>query len=174
MEPENGTSVVLLHNQVGEDRFERLRSFDASTLEFEPRYRIADVATCEEEYEAIAAALRSEGFRVSILNRLVTSRRPDVVFNLLEYFKDDPELDAPVAGLFDLHEIPYTGASSFAPTLCQRKALVKQLFSANGSPTPRYEILHEPDVGRPLVWNPFLSVAMRFWSVTRKFQPSQG
>ncbi len=144
--------VAIVFNHVGEDEYEKLREVDPKSLDFKPEYDI-HVATVMEEYEAIADALRSEGFLPSILNinddlsKLVMLLRddpPDAVFNLIEYFKEDPRLESMVAGLYDLYGVPYTGAPPFALALCQRKGLTKQVLLANGVQTPRYHLLFKP------------------------------
>lgn len=143
------TSVVVLYNHVGEDEYEKLKKVDPTTLGFKPEYPI-HVATVLEEYRAIAKALRREGYRVRLFNiqedirrleRVVRRSPPDVIFNLVEHFRDDPALEADVAGFFDLHCIPYTGAPPFALGLCQKKGLTKQVLLANGVPTPKFRLL---------------------------------
>lgn len=148
--------VLVLYNHVGEDEYEKLKEVDESQLGFEPEYPIR-VATVREEYAALVRALRSEGFMAGALNladdiakleALFRRRRPDVVFNLVEHFGGEPSLEANVAGLLELHGIPYTGAPPFALTLCQRKGLTKQLLLANGILTPRYRLLYTAEMPR--------------------------
>ncbi len=147
-------SVLVVYNFVGEDEYERLKHVDPKSLEFEPEYDIK-VPTVSEEYEAVAKALRQEGYRartfnihedLSRLERRIKRNPPDVVFNLVEFFHDDPELEQYIAGLFELHRIAYTGASPFALGLCHKKGMVKQLLLAHGVATPRFVLLHEPRV----------------------------
>lgn len=147
------TSVVVLYNHVGEDWYERLRGIDESRLGFTPEYPVAEVATVREEHEEIARALREAGYRARAvdlrndlrdLERIVQVSRPDVIFNLVEFFHDDAGLESAVAGLFDLYRIPYTGAPPFALELCQRKALAKRVMLGAGVPTPRFRVLDEP------------------------------
>jgi D-alanine-D-alanine ligase len=154
MEPRH--SVVVLYNQVGEDEYEKIRTIDPSTLDFKPEYDI-HVSTIQEEYDAIVEALRKEGFRARAANieedltkleRLLKRSKPDVVFNLVEFFNDDSKLEAAVAGLFDLHKVSYTGAPPFALSVCQRKGLTKQILLANGVPTPRFHLLQSPEIRR--------------------------
>lgn len=145
-------TVGVLFNQTGEDEYERLRGVDPQSLDFKPEYRI-DVATAMEEYEALAAALEREGFRVRLINieddlsrmlDLLRRRRVDVVFNLVEHFQEESGLEASVAGVLELLNLPFTGAPAFSLTLCQRKGLAKQVLLANGVPTPRYRLLYTP------------------------------
>lgn len=154
MEKTRKKSVLILYNQTGEDEYEKLKEIDPKTLDFSPVYKI-DVATVAEEYEAVAKALKSEGFRVKLLNinddhrkliRTLNRSKIDVIFNLVEYYKDDPELEASVAGVLDLYDIPYTGAPPAALILCQRKGFAKQILSGHDIPTPRFRMLHQPTI----------------------------
>ncbi len=147
--------VVVLFNHVDEDEYEKIRHVDPSTLGFEPEYDI-HVATVMEEYGEVVKALRRAGFKaravnlrddIKVLQRLVR-RPPDVVFNMVEHFRDDPELESDVAGFLDLHRVPYTGSPPFALSLCRRKGLAKHVMLAQGVPTPRYRILLDPKIPR--------------------------
>lgn len=151
-----GLNVAVLYNHVGDDEYEKLKDFDESKLDFDPEYDVA-VATVQEEYDAIVTALRDQGFaatavnveeRLEVLTELVQHRRPDVIFNLVEHFHDQAGLEPAVAGFFDLHQIPYTGATPLALGLCRRKGTAKQLLLANGVPTPDYRILWTPRIPR--------------------------
>jgi D-alanine-D-alanine ligase len=83
-----------------------------------------------------------------VLERLLARNPPDVVFNVVEHFREDPEHESHVAALLDVHEVAYTGCGPFALTLCRRKALTKLVLLANGVPTPRYRVLSEPKISR--------------------------
>ncbi len=146
------TSVAVIYNHFGEDIYEKIREVDPDTLGFEPEYDI-NVATIAEEYEAIADALQDEGYKVSILNinediqnltDLLQNNPPDVVFNLIEFYRGDSALEYLVAGLFALYGVRYTGSKPFNLALCQRKGMTKQLLLANNIPTPRFMLLTEP------------------------------
>lgn len=109
--------------------------------------RVQITASTEaEEYAAIVQTLRREGFKASALNlkddiakleALLRRRPPQVIFNLVEHFREDAALEPNIAVLFELHGVAYTGAPPFALTLCQRKGLAKQVLLANRVPTPR-------------------------------------
>lgn len=150
--PAPPVTVVVLFNHVGEDEYEKVRDVDPETLPFEPQYDI-HVATVMDEYRAVARALRRGGYKVRLVNirddvtvleRLLRRRPPDVIVNLVEHYRDDPEHEAHIAGVMDLHHVPYTGSPPFVLSLCRRKGLTKHLLLANGVPTPHYRILHEP------------------------------
>ena len=152
------TSVVVLYNHVGEDPYERLKHVDPTKLEFKPEYPIK-VSTITEEYEDIVKALRRAGYRarsgnlkndLKRLERILRRSRPDVIFNLVEFFHDDSELETAVAAVFDLYRIPYTGSPPFALGLCLRKGITKRVLQDHGVPTPRFKILYEPKVPKRL------------------------
>jgi D-alanine-D-alanine ligase len=152
---ETPTHVVVMYNHVGPDEYEEVRQVDPSTLGFTPQYPV-HVSTVREEIEAVVEALNRQGFSarsfnveedITLLERAV-ARRPGVIFNLVEFFHDTPGLESAVASLFDLHQIPYTGAGPFALGLCQRKGLTKQVLLASGVPTPRFRLLHRPALPR--------------------------
>ncbi len=134
--PQRNISVAVLYNHIGKDEYEDLRKVDAASLDFEPEYPI-HVATAKEEYQAIVEALQAEDFHAQAINmrddpsRLQSVLRrdpPDVIFNLVELFHDDPWLESAVAAIFDLYCIPYTGSPPFSLTLCRRKGLTKQVL----------------------------------------------
>jgi len=162
-------SVLILFNQLEElDEYAFLRAIDPSSLGFKPSYSI-HVATAQEEYDAIVNALCAEGFEARCINlkddllklqELITDDPPDVVFNLVESFHNDMNLEGSIAGFFDLFRIPYTGSSPFCLSLCRRKGLTKQILAQSGIPTPRFRHLEipqiEPDHGLnyPLIVKP--------------------
>lgn len=154
MEETRKISISVVYNFSGEDIYEKIRDVDPTSLDFEPEYNLK-VATVAEEYEAIADALREEGFEVNLINikedikvliDLLSKNPPDVVFNLIEFYRDDPVLEHPVAGLYSLYGVRFTGSGPFTLALCQRKGMTKQLLLANNVPTPRFKILTEPKI----------------------------
>ena len=149
-------SVAVLYNLVGEDHFEKFREVDPATLDFTPVYPL-EVATVKEEYHAIVKALEHEGYDVILFNieddlsrlqRLCGHDRPDVIFNLVEIFRGDPQLESAIAALYDLYEIPYTGAAPFSLDICQRKAITKQILLKHEIATPDYRLLRAPKIPR--------------------------
>ena len=147
-------SVVVLFNALSEEGYDELKHVDPATLGFEPEYDI-QVSTVSEEYQAIVKALRGEGWKVRsvnlkddirVLERVVKRNPPDVVFNLVESFRDDPELESAIAAFLDLYGVPYTGATPLSLSICRRKGLTKRLLLSHGVPTPKYLSLWEPKI----------------------------
>lgn len=143
-------SVAVIYNFLGKDQYEVLRQQVRDGEVVSPTGDSRDlekIATLHEEIEAIVKALREKGFAVRAVNikddfeRLyaaLTAPRPDVVFNLVEFFNDDPRQEDRVAALYDLLRIPYTGSPPLTLALCQRKGLAKRILKASHIPIPRY------------------------------------
>jgi D-alanine-D-alanine ligase len=158
MTPAKRKLVAILYNFPGEDEYEALRKKVKSGEVASPTGDIKDledVATVQEEIDALVKALQKEGFDARAVNieddfdrllRNVTTPRPDVVFNLVEFFNNNPLLEDRVAGLYDLLGIPYTGAPPLTLAICQRKALAKQILKAYRIPTPRYKLVKKRPV----------------------------
>jgi len=150
--PDEMLFCAVVYNYVGEDVYEKMHVVDPTFLGFKPEYDI-HVATIKEEYQAIVEALATEEFhacainiedRLASLQHFLIANRPDVVFNLVETFHGQPGLEAAIAGLYELYEISYTGATPFTLALCQRKGLTKHTLVNQGVPTPRYRLIDSP------------------------------
>jgi D-alanine-D-alanine ligase len=99
--------------------------------------------------DQVAAALTEKGHTATVLgvhadiNKLVqglTQPRPDMVFNLMEMFSQDPFGDVDVAGLLDLLDLPHTGGGAGEIFLRQDKGLAKKLLAFDGILFPRFAV----------------------------------
>lgn len=102
-----------------------------------------------EEREHVVRALVAVGFRASIFNmnsdvkrlfQFIEEKEPDIIFNLCESVGNEAIHEMHVAGLYELLEVPYTGASAFALGTCQNKSRAKEILSYHKVPTPRFTI----------------------------------
>jgi D-alanine-D-alanine ligase len=102
-----------------------------------------------EEMEDIKSALNSLGYRTTIFNvdsnffRLVDYLReehPDLVFNLVESVENESAQEMNVAGVYELMNIPFTGAGPLALGTALNKPRVKEILSAHGIRTPRFMV----------------------------------
>lgn len=107
-----------------------------------------------EEMEAIAHAIETGGHEVSIfsvdddIHRLIDlldHNPPDAVFNLCEAVLGKAELEMPIAGVYELFDIPYTGAPALTLGIALNKAIAKSIFVANGISTPRHIAIYKGD-----------------------------
>jgi D-alanine-D-alanine ligase len=64
--------------------------------------------------------------------------KPDLIFNMVESFRNQRSLESQVVGLLELLEYPFTGASSFSLSLCRDKDLTKKILSHHRIKVPRW------------------------------------
>ncbi len=139
--------ILVLWNQVEDDIYEKWREEGPRKLEWNPEQEVPDVGTVAEEMAEFIDALKAARFEVILVNvrddlatlmSAVTLHRPDAVFNLVEYFHDDPMFEAYVAGLFELMGVSYTGNRPFTLATCQNKYRTKLLLEAAELPTAEF------------------------------------
>ena len=99
----------------------------------------------------VVDALRALGHEVHIvaatddveaLVRELLDRRPDVVFNLTELFRWDRRLDANVAGLLEMIDVPFTGTGPVGLMLARNKALSKHILRSRRIRVPGFTVLY--------------------------------
>jgi D-alanine-D-alanine ligase len=155
-DPSQQPRIAIVYNITGDDHFEQVRKVDPATLDFTPVYTLK-VATVQEELQAIARALQSEGYNATLFNiednltrllELLSQDPPDAVFNLVELFHGNARLEAAVTGMYDLCHVPYTGADPFGLQLCQHKSITKQVLIEDGVATPGYRLLRSARIPR--------------------------
>jgi len=125
-------------------------------------------AGVQEEVEAVKGALERLDLPHQIFPlkdniiefvEALESYKPDVIVNLCEGAFGDSHHEMHVPSLLELLKIPYTGSSPLTLGICQNKGLTKDIFKANGIPTPDYCVLNsikewEGKIGFPLFVKP--------------------
>lgn len=105
-----------------------------------------EVAPWKTEYDVVRG-LQSLGHEVANLgvqNDLtliiegVETFKPDIVFNLLEEFANQPHFDQHVVALLEMIGVPYTGCSPKGLMIARDKALAKKILSFDQIPTPEF------------------------------------
>ncbi|OGU54556.1 MAG: D-alanine--D-alanine ligase [Ignavibacteria bacterium RBG_13_36_8] len=144
--------VAVVFNEAYPEIMDEYQTEMPKDLGFKPYFDITQSDPIAE-YETLAKSLRKVGFEAYILNILdnvniflrdYEKNKPDVVFNLVEIYKDKPNLEMAFAGLLDLMKIPYTGAPALALGTCQNKTLTKRILSSKGIRTARYKYIKKP------------------------------
>ncbi|PIR23237.1 MAG: hypothetical protein COV44_03790 [Deltaproteobacteria bacterium CG11_big_fil_rev_8_21_14_0_20_45_16] len=84
------------------------------------------------------------------ITRLITELneiKPDLIFNMVESFNNNRNLEPQVVGVFELLGIPFTGTRSLGLGICKDKALSKKILSHHRIRIPRWVVSHR---SRPL------------------------
>lgn len=113
-----------------------------------------DNLTPFEEFQLIQKCLIEEGFSCYLLNikddiqniiKDAKRNKPDVIFNFVELYKENPRLEMNVVGVLELLKIPYTGAPPMALANCQNKELSKMLLQNAGIKTPDFVLFEQQE-----------------------------
>jgi D-alanine-D-alanine ligase len=80
------------------------------------------------------------GTDLGVIRPAIEGFRPDVVFNLLEDFKDVPIYDQNVVAYLELLDVPYTGCNSRGLMLARDKAITKKILSYHRIPVPEFHV----------------------------------
>jgi D-alanine-D-alanine ligase len=100
-----------------------------------------------EEREKMLEALQLKGYTTSLFNinsdikrliKFLEETKIDLVFNLCESLKGQAIHEMHVAGIYELLNIPYTGAATLSLGTCLNKVRTKVLFAAQGIPTAQH------------------------------------
>ena len=75
---------------------------------------------------------------ITVLFQEVKENPPDIIFNLADVFNQRPELDKNIAGVLELLDIPYTGASPSSLFICGNKALTKKILTFHKIKVPHF------------------------------------
>jgi D-alanine-D-alanine ligase len=144
--------VAIVYNEAAPELYHKPTEAETATGSFVPYFEVEEL-TPMEEFELIAAKLQRVGFDAYTLNILdniqmmldnFKQNKPDIIYNFVELYKEEPQYEMNVVGLYELLGIPYTGASAMALANCQSKIFVKRMLNSQGINTPRFFIIKEP------------------------------
>ena len=145
--------VAIVYNEAAPEIYQTNKKVSSKDLDFKPVFDLAGNDPISE-YETIAEALRKSNYEAYTLNIMddiqlflkdFEKNKPDVIFNFVEIYKDQPRLEMNFTGLLELLNVPYTGAPPLALGTCQNKTLTKRILSSVGIRTPRYKIIKTLD-----------------------------
>jgi len=77
---------------------------------------------------------------LEIITEKVKTYKPDIVFNLVESFKNESFHERDISAFFKLMDIPFTGCGPTGITLCKNKALSKEILSFHRIRVPKFMI----------------------------------
>jgi len=138
--------VAVVYNEADPSIYKKIDEEIIEEQDFIPYFEI-DELTPMEEYEIISRKLKRIGFSSYPLNikddiyffmNNIKENKPDVIFNFIELFNDNPTLEMNIVGFLELLGIPYTGAPAIALANCQSKILTKRMLNEIGINTPKF------------------------------------
>ena len=78
---------------------------------------------------------------VDLLRQKLETFAPDVLFNLVEQFKNKPEFDQNIVSFFEMQGLPFTGCGSTGLTLCKHKGISKKILHYHGIHVPNFVLI---------------------------------
>lgn len=128
-------------------------------LIFDSPKKYDDAHTYEDEFKQedwkteahVFKALGENGHDVKALGltdtviplvKAIENYKPDIVFNLAEVFNNDSRFEKHIAGLLEMMNIPYTGATSESLLLCNNKGLTKKILMYHRIKVPHFHIYY--------------------------------
>lgn len=149
--------IAIVYNEAQPEIYRKTSEPEGKNSEFKTVFEV-DKTTPMEEFDYIAKKLESVGFTAYTLNikdnlellfKNLKEEKPDVIFNFVEIYKDNPRLEMNIVGIYELLGIPYTGAPAMGLANCQNKVLAKRLLSSAGIRIPHFFIIHAKTVRYP-------------------------
>jgi D-alanine-D-alanine ligase len=87
---------------------------------------------------------------VDLLRQKLETFAPDVLFNLVEQFRNNPGFDQNIVSFFEMQGLPFTGCGSTGLTLCKHKGISKKVLHYHGIHVPNFVVVPRGQrIGRP-------------------------
>ena len=85
-----------------------------------------------------------------LLRQKIESFAPDVLFNLVDQFKNNRGFDQNMASFFEMQDVPFTGCGSTGLLLCKHKGISKKIVGYHHIHVPEFVIIPRGQrIGRP-------------------------
>lgn len=78
---------------------------------------------------------------VDLLRQKLETFAPDLLFNLVEQFKNNPGFDQNIVSFFEMQGLPFTGCGSSGLTLCKHKGISKKILHYHGIHVPDFLVI---------------------------------
>src|SRR5580765_1309349 len=87
---------------------------------------------------------------LDLLRQKLETFAPDVLFNLVEQFRNNPGFDQNIVSFFEMQGLPFTGCGSTGLTLCKHKGISKKILHYHGIHVPNFVVVPRGQrIGRP-------------------------
>ena len=78
---------------------------------------------------------------VDLLRQKMATFAPDVLFNLVEQFNNNPAFDQNIVSFFEMQGLPFTGCGSTGMTLCKHKGTSKKILHYHRIGVPNFVVI---------------------------------
>src|SRR5213078_2241999 len=78
---------------------------------------------------------------LDLLRQKLETFAPDVLFNLVEQFKNNPGFDQNIVSFLEMQSLPFTGCGSTGLTLCKHKGISKKILGYHRIHVPNFVVI---------------------------------
>jgi D-alanine-D-alanine ligase len=78
---------------------------------------------------------------LDLVRQKMESFAPDVLFNLVEQFKNNPGFDQNIVSLLEMQGVPFTGCCSTGLVLCKHKGISKEILGHHHIDVPKFVVI---------------------------------
>ena len=78
---------------------------------------------------------------LDLLRQKLENFAPDILFNLVEQFKNNPGFDQNIVSLLEMQGVPFTGCGATGLTLCKHKGISKKILSYHRIHVPNFVVI---------------------------------
>jgi len=78
---------------------------------------------------------------LDLVRQKLESFAPDVLFNLVEQFKNNPGFDQNIVSLLEMQGVPFTGCGATGLVLCKHKGISKKILSYHRIHVPTFVVI---------------------------------
>jgi D-alanine-D-alanine ligase len=87
---------------------------------------------------------------VDLVRQKLETFAPDVLFNLVEQFRNNPGFDQNIVSFFEMQGLPFTGCGATGLTLSKHKGISKKILHYHGIHVPNFVVIPRGQrIGRP-------------------------
>ena len=78
---------------------------------------------------------------LDLVRQKLESFAPDILFNLVEQFKNNPGFDQNIVSLLEMQGVPFTGCGATGLVLCKHKGISKKILSYHRIHVPNFVVI---------------------------------
>src|SRR5712672_4481634 len=142
---------AALQNEIVKKKLKVLVLFDGTSPTTLDQDFSAEMKTPDWKTEAnVMAALSALGYTaehlaifddVDLLRQKLETFAPDVLFNLVEQFRNNPGFDQNIVSFLEMQSLPFTGCGSTGLTLCKHKGISKKILGYHRIHVPNFMVI---------------------------------